>query len=117
MNPLEDPINKAQKTSRWYKILLNKYLIIGVFFIVWIAFFDQNSYLIHRELDKEINQLTIQKEYYQNKLDKEIDQIEKMKKDTTEIERIAREKHFLKKENEDVFIVETQKVKKTISDE
>lgn len=117
MNPLEDPINKAQKPSRWYKILLNKYLIIGVFFIIWIIFFDQNSYLIHRELDKEINQLTIEKEYYQDKLDKEIEQIEKMKKDTTEIERIAREKHFLKKENEDVFIIETQKVKKTISDE
>jgi len=113
MNPLEDPINEPGKSSRWYKIFLNKYLIVGVFFLVWMFFFDQNSFFTHRELDKEINELNRNKKYYQEKLEKETIQINRMKKDSSEIERIAREKHFLKKENEDVFIVEEQKVKKT----
>lgn len=117
MNPLEDPIKSTGKSSRWYKIFLNKYLIVGVFFVVWMVFFDQNSWFIHKELDKEIKELNRDKKYYQEKLEKETIQINRMKTDSNEIERIAREKHFLKKENEDVFIIEEQKVKKTIPDE
>ncbi len=117
MNPLEDPIQEPGKSSRWYKIFLNKYLIVGAFFLVWMIFFDQNSYFIHRELDKEIKELNRDKKYYQEKLEKETIQINRMKVDSSEIERIAREKHFLKKENEDVFIVEKQKVKKPVANE
>lgn len=117
MNPLEDPIEETPKSNRWYKIFLNKYLIVGVFFLVWMIFFDQNSFFSHRELDKEINELNRDKKYYQEKLEKETIQINRMKRDSNEIERIAREKHFLKKENEDVFIVEEQKVKKPVNHE
>lgn len=117
MNPLEDPIKKTGKSSRWYKIFLNKYLIVGVFFVVWMIFFDQNSWFIHKELDNEIEKLNRDKKYYEEKLQKETIQINRMKIDSNEIERIAREKHFLKKENEDVFIIEEQKIKKIVPDE
>lgn len=117
MNPLEDPIKEPGKSSRWYKIFLNKYLIVGVFFLVWMVFFDQNSYFIHKELDNEIKKLNRDKNYYQEKLVKETIQINRMRRDSNEIERIAREKHYLKKENEDVFIVEEQKIKKPVTDE
>lgn len=117
MNPLEDPIQEPEKSSRWYKMFLNKYLIVGVFFLIWMIFFDQNSYFIHRELDKDIQKLNRDKNYYQEKLTKETIQINRMKRDSNEIERIAREKHFLKKEDEDVFIVEEQKIKKTVANE
>ncbi len=117
MNPLEDPIKEPGKSSRWYKIFLNKYLIVGVFFLVWMVFFDQNSYFIHKELDNEIKKLNRDKNYYQEKLVKETIQINRMRRDSNEIERIAREKHYLKKESEDVFIVEEQKIKKPVTDE
>jgi len=115
MNPEEDKIPK-NKSNRWYKILLNKYLIVSVFFIAWMIFFDQNSYFIHKELDKEIKHLEQDKKYYREKLDRESIQIEQMKTNVDEIERVAREKHYLKKENEDVFIIEEQKVKKVTAD-
>ncbi|SMC83843.1 FtsB family cell division protein [Moheibacter sediminis] len=117
MNPLEDPIQEPGKSSRWYKIFLNKYLIVGAFFVVWMVFFDQNSYFIHKELDKDIQKLSHDKNYYQEKLKKETIQINRMKRDSNEIERIAREKHYLKKENEDVFIVEEQKIKNQATNE
>lgn len=117
MNPLKDPIEKNGKSSRWYKIFLNKYLIVGAFFVIWMVFFDQNSFFIHRELDKEIIELNQDKTYYGEKLEKETIQINRMKNDSTEIERIAREKHFLKRADEEVFIVEEQKVKKPIANE
>jgi hypothetical protein len=116
MNPLEDKIEK-EKSGKWYKILLNKYLIVAVFFVVWMIFFDQNSYFIHKELNKEIKELNHDKKYYTEKLEKESIQIHRMKTNVDEIERVAREKHYLKKEDEDVFIIEEQKVKKVTANE
>lgn len=116
MNPEKDKIESG-KSNRWYKILLNKYLIVSVFFVVWMIFFDQNSYFIHKELDKEIKSLSQDKEYYEGKLEKESIQIHQMKTNVSEIERVARERHYLKKEDEDVFIIEEKKVKKVTTNE
>ncbi|NLN32365.1 MAG: septum formation initiator [Flavobacteriaceae bacterium] len=116
MNPKTDKIKK-EKPKKWYRILLNKYLIVTVLFIVWMIFFDQNSYFIHKELDEEVKALTKDKRLYEQKLEKETIQIQRMKTDASEIERVARERHFLKKENEDVFIIEKQKVKKPETNE
>lgn len=101
-----------QKKSKWYRIFLNKYLIVTILFIVWMFFFDQNSYFIHKDLDKETSELKIRKDYYQKRLQEEQEAIHKMKTDPKALEKVAREKHFLKKENEDVFIIEERKVKK-----
>ncbi len=116
MNPMKDKIESG-KPNRWYKILLNKYLIVSIFFVVWMIFFDQNSYFIHKELDKEVKHLNHDKKYYEEKLKKESIQIHQMKTNASEIERVAREKHYLKKENEDVFIIEEKKVKNTATHE
>lgn len=116
MNPDTDKI-EGKKSGRWYKFFLNKYLIVSLLFIVWMVFFDQNSWFIHKELDKEVQDLTKAQKVYQEKLEKETIQIHQMKTNASEIERVAREKHYLKKENEDVFIIETQKIKKPETNE
>ncbi|MFA5619726.1 MAG: septum formation initiator family protein [Weeksellaceae bacterium] len=107
---------EEKRSGRWYRFFLNKYLIVFVLFLVWMVFFDQNSYFIHRDLDKEIKELTQQEKYYKEKLEQENEQILKMKTDPDALEKIAREKHYLRKENEDVFIVEERKVKKIETD-
>ena len=48
------PTSKAVKFLRKY--ILNKYFITVFAFLVWMIFFDQNSFFVHRELDKQINQ-------------------------------------------------------------
>lgn len=80
-------------------------MLIVILFIVWMLFFDTNSYLIHKELDKEINGLEDNAEFYQKQIDEDKSFIEKME-DTEEMERFAREKYYLKKENEDIYIIE-----------
>src|SRR5690606_15231963 len=105
-------INTENKKRKWYRKFLNKYLISGIVFIVWMLFFDQNSYMIHRELDKQIGELKHDRKSYSEKLEKEKARIEEMKSDSSEIERVARERHYLKKEDEDIFIIEEKKVKK-----
>ena len=93
------------KNNKWFRFLSNKYLLITVLFIVWMFFFDTNSYLIHKELNKEIDGLQENTDYYQKEIENDKSFIEKME-DSAEMERFAREKYYLKKENEDIYIIE-----------
>jgi cell division protein FtsB len=72
-----------------------------------MVFFDTNSYFIHKELDDEIDALETNKEFYKSETDKDKRFIEKME-DSLEMEKFAREKYYLKKENEDIYIIENE---------
>ena len=93
------------RKKKWFKTMSNRYLLIGVLFIVWMTFFDTNSYLIHRELNKEIKSLDKNTEFYSNEIEKDLEFIEGMN-DLDKIEKYAREKYFLKKEKEEIFLIE-----------
>lgn len=80
-------------------------MLILILFFVWMLFFDTNSYLIHRELDKEIDGLKDNTEFYQEQIDQDKSFIENME-DDEEMEKFARERYYLKKKNEDIYIIE-----------
>lgn len=80
-------------------------MLIMILFIVWMIFFDTNSYLIHKELDKEIDGLKENTEFYQKQIYDDKSFIQKMD-DSNEMEKFAREKYYLKKDNEDIYIIE-----------
>lgn len=95
------------KQKKWVRFIGNKYVLILALFLVWMLFFDTNSILIHEELNDDIEALENNMEFYKEEIKKDKIFIEKMK-DSNEIEKFAREKYFLKKENEDIFIIEHQ---------
>ncbi|MGV0757036.1 septum formation initiator [Empedobacter brevis] len=95
-----------------FKLVWNRYFILTIAFAVWMIFFDQNSFFVHRELDKQIKLLEVDEQYYQEHLDKETEKLNQLNSNPAEIERIAREKHFLKKDDEDIFIIQQEKVTK-----
>ena len=47
------------------KILLNKYFLTGMSFVVWMIFLDTNSYFIHSELNGQIDDLENDIEFYE----------------------------------------------------
>ncbi len=96
---------KEIKNKKWVRIASNKYLLIVILFIVWMFFFDTNSFLIHQELNEDIKKLENNKKVYQDEIENDKLFIEKMK-DSNEIEKFAREKYYLKKENEDIYLIE-----------
>jgi len=73
--------------------------------VIWILFVDTNSWLIHRELDQEIKELKGNKEYYEKEIVKDQKNI-KILKDSSELEKFAREKYFMKRDNEEIYIIE-----------
>jgi len=93
------------KDKKWFKILLNKYIIIALAFVVWMLFFDTNSYLIHRELNQEVEKLEEDKAYFERETAIKNEQLKQLTNDQG-IEKYAREEYFMKKENESVFIIE-----------
>ena len=95
------------KKTKWYRWLGNKYVIFTLLFLIWMFFFDANNYFFHKELSDDIKALQESKEFYKKEIKKDRIFINKMK-DSSEMERFAREKYYLKKENEDIFIIEHQ---------
>ena len=95
------------RQKKWVRFFSNKYVLILIVFIVWMFFFDANSYLTHYELDKEINALEDNSDFYKNEIENDKTFIKKME-DSDEMEKFAREKYYLKKENEDIYIIEKE---------
>lgn len=81
------------------------YVLIGLLFVIWILFLDSHAWLVHLELNEEIDQLNQQK----SKLQKEIKQdklaIEQLQ-NIDSLEKYARENYGHKREDETVFIIE-----------
>lgn len=98
------------KTNSVFKILTNVFVIILIPFIIWMLFFDENSYLIHRKFNTEINDLETTINFYKEKIAKDKATIKKLE-DSLELERFAREKYLMKKENEDIYIIEFDTIK------
>ncbi|KAB1153304.1 MULTISPECIES: FtsB family cell division protein [Tenacibaculum] len=102
---------KSLKNKPSFKIATNIYVIILTIFVFWMLFLDENSYLTHREFNKEIKELETWIDYHQKKIKKDKETIEKLK-DSLQLERYAREKYLMKKENEDIYIIEFDTIQK-----
>lgn len=87
------------------KYLGNKYVLVFVLFAFWILFLDNYSYLEHRVLNKEINELEDNIDYYKKEITADSIRIKKLK-NQDQIEKYAREKYYMKRENEDIYIIE-----------
>lgn len=94
----------------------NIFVIILIIFTVWMVFFDSNSLLIHNELNSEIKTLEDEKEYYRKEINKDKEAIKELKNEEG-LEKYAREEYYMKRENEDIYIIEYQDSLKIKGDE
>lgn len=90
---------------KYIKPFKNIYLLVFVVFAIWMLFLDAHSLLFHRELNKDIEELEYQKEHYKSEMEKDNKAIKALSTDEG-IERAARENYYMKKPNEDIYIIE-----------
>lgn len=86
--------------------LKNRYLLVGAVFLVWMLFIDTNSWWFHRELNQEIEELEEATEYYKGEIVQDSTLLHDLDSNPEALERFARERYRMKKENEDLFIIE-----------
>jgi|TARA_B110000881_G_C18476165_1_gene464025 cell division protein DivIC len=92
-------------SNKYFKIFTNIYILSTTLFLFWMLFMDTNSFMFHEQLNSEINQLIEQKK----KLELEINIDKKLIKDLQNIdnyEAFARENFYMKKDNEEIYIIE-----------
>ncbi len=89
--------------EHWH-IVKNKYFISAFVFVLWVSFFDDNNLLERRQILKERKQLTQDREYYLDKIGEDKEKLE-MLEDEKYLEKFAREEYFMRRKDEDVFVV------------
>ena len=87
------------------KIFKNAFILIFAVFAIWMLFFDTNSFLTHVELNREIDDLENEKEYYKREIEKDKKEIETLSSDKG-LEKFAREKYYMKRDKEEIYIIE-----------
>jgi cell division protein DivIC len=85
--------------------LKNKYLIALAAFTVWMLFFDKNDIFVQRQRRAEFHDLQQSKKYYTEEILKEKTELGKLRYNPATLEKYAREKYYMKRENEDLFLV------------
>lgn len=102
-NPFQEVLNNLPAP------LKNRYfLILGLFFF-WMIFFDKHNVLVQWRLQKTLNSLENDMTFYSE----QVKEAERMQKDLkVNQEKFAREKYYMKRNNEDVFIIIKDKNKK-----
>jgi len=99
-----------------FKPFKNIFILILVLFAVWMLFFDANSWLIHHELNTDIDALENEKEYYQKEIEKDKKAIKKLSTEEG-IEKFAREEYYMKRDSEEIYIIEYEDSLKAKKDE
>jgi cell division protein DivIC len=91
--------------SSFPSFLRNKFFIATVAFVAWLLFFDRNDFFAQQDRRQELKALQESKSYYVKEIEKERKFADNLKNDPATIEKFAREKYGMKRDNEDLFLV------------
>jgi len=87
-----------------FKKLRSPFVLVGLLFVLWMLFFDSNSYLNHRRLSDTIDQLEKDQRHYKEEIQKDSIALDELSSPEG-LEKYAREKYHMKKENEEIFLI------------
>ena len=87
----------------------NFYFIVGVVFVFWMLFIDSNDFYSQYKKQRKLRELEQQKAYYALKIREVEKDREELLSNNELLEKFAREKYLMKKESEDLYILEFEK--------
>lgn len=94
--------------KRLPKPLRNFYILSLIIFLLWMLFLDSNNLIARYQLSSKFRSLENEKEYYDEKIKEVKKDHDEVFGDRASVEKFAREKYLMKKETEDIFIVEVK---------
>ena len=78
-------------------------------FLVWLMIFDNNSLIDRVKYLNILQEMEVEKQYYLERIEEDSRRLNELKTDRDNLEKFAREQYFMKKENEDVFVIVEEK--------
>ncbi len=95
----------TKQKRRYLKPFKNIYVLSLIGFAIWMIFFDAHSWLLHRDLNKDVEDLEKEKAYYRNEMKKDNKAIKELSTEQG-VEKMARETYYMKKPDEEIYIIE-----------
>lgn len=96
------------------KFFRSFYFIFGSIFIIWMLFFDINDLYTQYQRREKLKQLQRDKVFYSQGIKKIKEERAKLSTDPKKLEKFAREKYYLKKKGEDVYVILEEKDKEKV---
>ena len=90
-------------------IFKNKYFLTVIALSVWVVFFDKNDLKTQIELKKQVKQLTEERNYFAKEIKGITTDIIELYTNPKTLEKFAREKYLMKRDNEDIFVLVEEK--------
>ncbi len=95
--------------KRLIALFSNKFFLVTLAFVVWMIFFDRNDILSRYEYHQQLDKLKQERDFYQAETDKVTKDLDELNSNPRQLEKFAREKYLMKKNNEDVYVVTHEK--------
>ena len=93
-----------------------KYVVVLVAGVVLIGFVGSSSVLAHFGYKQRISELQDEIEYYETEYRKDQMQIKQLRTNPKAMERIARERYFMKNADEDIFVLSDDERQPQVTD-
>jgi cell division protein DivIC len=87
------------------RFFTNKYLISGIAFALWMLFFDRNDITLQLKRVRELKKLQESEKVMDRQITDTKQELSLLKTDPETLEKYARERYMMKKDNEDLFII------------
>jgi cell division protein DivIC len=102
--------HKPGTNRKLWHLLKNKYLLTAMGFTVWILFFDARDFITSHFRERgELNKLEKSKKYYEQQIATTKQELEQLRSNPAILEKYAREKYLMKRDNEDLFLIREDK--------
>jgi cell division protein DivIC len=88
--------------------LKNKFVIVSIFFLMWMLFFDKNSFYNQLKLQATLEELNSKLSYYDDEIKVDSKKSVEISSDDKNLEKFAREEHLMKRSDEEIFIIVTK---------
>lgn len=95
--------------------VLNKYFISVLAICIWVTFFDKDDLFSQYELTQKLKQLKAEEKYYQTEIEKNKSDMQNLRTNPANLEKFAREKYLMKKDNEEIFVIVKDTLQKGIA--
>ena len=95
--------------KRLIDLFRNKFFLVTVAFVVLMTFFDKNDLLSQYQYHQEVSNLKQERDFYKEQTTKVAKDLDELTTNPQKLEKFAREKYLMRKDNEDVFVIVKEK--------
>ena len=86
--------------------LKNKFFLAGTGFVIWMLFFDRNDVFTQMQWKSELSEMKESRQYFMDRISEDRKFSKDLQFNASAIEKYAREKYLMKRDNEDLFLVQ-----------